>query len=109
MSRRSLDEPDAVPVDILVAVIDAKGLFMDFTGAHHVVSSSDFDDEYLRLGRSPYLTLRQEGEFVKGEYEIGVMCETINGGAHSDFIDFGATMRWKRPSAKARPHWKGNS
>jgi hypothetical protein len=41
-----------------------------------------------RLGRSPYLTLRQEGEFVKGEYEIGVMCGTIGGGAHSDFVDF---------------------
>jgi hypothetical protein len=52
------------------------------------VSSPDFDDEYLRLGGAPYVTLRQNGEFVKGEYEIGVMSGTINGGAHSDFIDF---------------------
>ena len=61
---------------------------MDFTGTWDVVSSPDFDDEYLRLGGAPYVTFRQDGDFVKGEYEIGVMCGTINGGAHSDFIDF---------------------
>jgi hypothetical protein len=63
---------------------------VDFTGTWDVVSSPDFDDEYLKLGggRSPYLALRQNGKFVKGEYEIGVMCGTINGGAHSDFVDF---------------------
>lgn len=61
---------------------------MDFPGTWDVVSSPDFDDEYLRLGGAPYVTLRQNGEFVKGEYEIGVMCGTINGGANSDFVDF---------------------
>src|SRR5215218_521613 len=64
---------------------------MDFNGIWRVVSSPDFDDEYLRLGGVPYVTLRQNGEFVKGEYEIGVMCGTINGGAHSDFIDIGGS------------------
>jgi hypothetical protein len=61
---------------------------MDFSGIWRVVSSLDFDEEYLRLGGAPYVELRQKGEFVKGEYEIGVMCGTINGGAHSDFVDF---------------------
>jgi hypothetical protein len=61
---------------------------MDFTGTWDVVSSPDFDDEYLRLDGAPYVTLRQNGRFVKGEYSIGVMCGTINGGAHSDFVDF---------------------
>ena len=61
---------------------------MDFTGTWDVVSSPDFDEEYLRLGGAPYVTFRQNGDFVGGEYEIGVMCGTINGGAHSDFIDF---------------------
>ena len=61
---------------------------MDFTGTWDIVSSLDFDDEYLRLDRAPYVSLCQKGKFVKGEYEIGVMCGTINGGAHSDFIDF---------------------
>ena len=62
---------------------------MDFTGTWDVVSRPDFDGEYLRLGGAPYVTFRQNGDFVKGEYEIGVTCGTINGGAHSDFIDFG--------------------
>ena len=61
---------------------------MDFTGAWDVVSSPDFDDEYLRLGGTPYVTLCQNGDIVKGEYRIGVQCGTINGGVHSDFIDF---------------------
>jgi hypothetical protein len=64
---------------------------VDFTGTWDIVSSPDFDNEYLRLGGAPYVTLRQNGEFVKGEYEIGVMCGTINSGAHSDFIDFGGS------------------
>ena len=61
---------------------------VDFTGTWDVVSSPDFEDEYLKLGGTPYVTLRHEGDFVKGEYEIGVMCGTIDGGAHSDFVDF---------------------
>jgi hypothetical protein len=84
---------------------------MDFNGIWRVVSSPDFDDEYLRLGGAPYLTFRQNGDFVKGEYEIGVMCGTINGGAHSDVVDFHfqGTTRYKKPSAKARSRWKGNA
>lgn len=61
---------------------------MDFYGTWRVVSSPNFEDEYLRLGGTPYVMLRQDGDFVKGEYEIGVMCGTIDGGAHSDFVDF---------------------
>ena len=61
---------------------------MDFTGTWGVVSSPDFDEEYLTLGGPPYVTLRQNGVFVKGEYSIGVMRGTINGGAHGNSIDF---------------------
>jgi hypothetical protein len=68
----------------LVVVIDLKGLFMDFTGTWEVVSSPDFDDEYLRLDGAPYVTLHQKGKFVKGEYSIGVMSGTIDGSAHSE-------------------------
>ena len=53
-----------------------------------MVSSPDFDDEYLHLIGEPYVTFRQSGDFVKGEYSIGVMSGTINGGAHRDFLDF---------------------
>jgi len=61
---------------------------MDFTGTWDVVSSPDFDAEYLHLTGEPCVVLRQNGDFVKGEYEFGVMSGTINGGAHSDFVDF---------------------
>ena len=61
---------------------------MDFGGRWDVVSSPDFDDEYLHLTGEPYLTLRQSGKVVKGEYSIGFMSGTINGGAHSDFFEF---------------------
>jgi hypothetical protein len=61
---------------------------MDFSGKWNVVSSPDFDSEYLKLGGEPCVILHQNGDFVKGEYSIGVMASTIDGGAHSDFIDF---------------------
>lgn len=63
-------------------------MLMDFTGTWDVVSSPDFDVEYLALSGAPYVTLRQNGRFVKGEYGIGVMRGTINGGAYDDSIDF---------------------
>lgn len=62
---------------------------MDFSGTYYVVSSLHFDDEYLRLGGTSYVTLRQnENGGIRGEYEIGVQCGTLNGYAYSDFIDF---------------------
>ncbi len=61
---------------------------MDFTGTWDVVSRPGFDGEYLRLGGAPYVTFRQNGDFVSGEYEIGLMGGTTNGGAHIDFVDF---------------------
>jgi len=66
----------------------AERSLVDFSGTYYVVSSPDFDEEYLRLGGEARITLRQDGEFVKGEYEIGVQQGEINGGAHSDFIEF---------------------
>ena len=56
---------------------------MDFTGTWDVVSSPDFDEEYLRLGGAPYVTFRQNGDLVKGEYEIGVMGRTPRDGSPS--------------------------
>jgi hypothetical protein len=67
---------------LLMVERSSKEASVDFTGTWDVVSSPDFDDEYLRL------TFRQNGKFVKGEYEIGAMGGTIDGGAHSDFVDF---------------------
>lgn len=61
---------------------------MDFSGTYYVVSSPDFDDVHLGLEKGACVTLRQSGKFVKGEYEIDTQCGSINGGAHSDFIEF---------------------
>ena len=62
---------------------------MDFSGTYYVVSSPHFDDEYLHLTGTPYVTLRQhEDGRIEGEYEIGVQSGTLNGYAHSNFIDF---------------------
>ena len=63
--------------------------FVDFSGTYYVVSSPHFDDEYLSLTETPYVTLRQdENGWIEGEYRIGVQSGTLNGHAHSDFIDF---------------------
>ena len=63
--------------------------FVDFSGTYHVISSPHFDDEYLYLTGTPYVSLRQDDNGrIEGEYQIGVQSGTINGGAHSDFFDF---------------------
>lgn len=62
---------------------------MDFSGTYYIVSSPDFDEEYLRLAGTPYVNLRQhEDGRIEGEYQIGVQSGTLNGYAHSDFVDF---------------------
>jgi hypothetical protein len=38
---------------------------VDFTGTWDVVSSPDFDDEYLRLGGAPYVKLRLYAKTAK--------------------------------------------
>ena len=37
---------------------------------------------------TPYVTLLDEDGRIEGEYQIGVQSGTLNGYAHSDFIDF---------------------
>jgi hypothetical protein len=61
---------------------------MDFNGTWHVVSSPDFEDDYLNMRVPAHVTLRQNGDFVRGEYEIGVQYRTSNGGIYEEFIDF---------------------
>lgn len=45
---------------------------MDFTGTYHVLSSPDFDYGYLSMDVEPYVTLRQVGDRVEGEYQVGL-------------------------------------
>src|SRR3989442_11949373 len=52
---------------------------MDFTGTWDVVSSPDFDDDYLSMEVAPYVRLRQEGNRVEGEYQLGLQTGDLDG------------------------------
>lgn len=52
---------------------------MSFTGTWHVVSSPDFDEDYLRMEVEPYLTLRQSHERVEGRYQVGLQTGDLDG------------------------------
>jgi hypothetical protein len=59
---------------------------MEVDGTWRVVSSPDMVDDYL--GVRDHVTLRQNGKFVKGEFEIGAQYGTINGAVYDEFMDF---------------------
>jgi hypothetical protein len=50
-----------------------------FTDTWDVVSSPDFDDEYLAMEVAPYVRLRHEGDRVVGEYQVGLQTGQIDG------------------------------
>ena len=50
-----------------------------FTGTWYVVSSPDFDAEYLAIEVAPYVRLRQEGRDVVGDYQVGLQSGQIDG------------------------------
>jgi hypothetical protein len=52
---------------------------MSFSGLWEIVSSSDFDDKYLHEEVAPYLTLKQAGKSVTGNYHMGLQQGSING------------------------------
>lgn len=58
---------------------------MDFSGTYFVVSSPDF---FIAPGETSRITLRQEGEFARGEFEFAAQYGEMNGGVHSGFIEF---------------------
>jgi hypothetical protein len=59
---------------------------MNVNGTWRVVSSPDFHNYYLES--SDHVTLRQNGKYVKGEFEIGAHYGTINGAVYDEFMDF---------------------
>jgi len=62
---------------------------MSFTGTWDVVSSPDFDDEYLSLETEPTLTLHQSGNRVDGEFQVGLQRGDIDGRLEEeDFLLF---------------------
>lgn len=52
---------------------------MDFTGTYEVVSSPDFDYGYLSMEVEPYVTLRQTGDRIEGEYQVGLQVGSVYG------------------------------
>lgn len=57
---------------------------MDMFGRWKVVSSPDFDDEYLRMDVDPYVELRRDGKRVSGEYHVGLQQGGIDGRLEGD-------------------------
>jgi hypothetical protein len=52
---------------------------MDIAGTWHVISSPDFDDDYLYMETTPHVTLRQDGAQVSGEFHIGLIVGSLAG------------------------------
>ena len=50
-----------------------------FTGTWDVVSSPDFEDDYLSMEVPPYVRLRQEGDNVVGDYQVGLQTGNLDG------------------------------
>jgi len=57
---------------------------LDFTGTWQVVSSPDFDYDYLCMETTPYIKLRQAGDRIDGEYHIGLQTGIIDGRLQSE-------------------------
>jgi hypothetical protein len=57
---------------------------MDFTGVWDVVSSPNFDQDYLHREDIPYLKLTQIGSSVDGEYLMGLQMGSIDGRLDGD-------------------------
>jgi hypothetical protein len=49
------------------------------SGTWDVVSSPDFDDEYLAMDVVPYVRLQQKGRSVTGDYQMGLQTGQIDG------------------------------
>lgn len=52
---------------------------MDVAGTWRIVSSPDFDDDYLRMEVEPYVELTQSGNRVSGSYHVGLQQGDIDG------------------------------
>ena len=52
---------------------------MSFAGTWDIVSSPDFDDEYMSEEVSPYVKLQQSGNNINGEYHVGYQQGDIDG------------------------------
>jgi hypothetical protein len=59
-------------------------MIMDITGTWDVVSSPDFDDDYLRMEVDPYVKLHRAGDRIAGEYHLGLQSGDLDGRLEGD-------------------------
>jgi hypothetical protein len=52
---------------------------MSFSGIWRIMSSPDFDDDYLSEEIEPYVRLRKSGDRIDGEYHVGLQSGEIDG------------------------------
>jgi hypothetical protein len=52
---------------------------MNVTSSWRIVSSPDFDDDYLRMEVEPYVELHQHRDRVSGTYHVGLQQGEIDG------------------------------
>jgi len=52
---------------------------LELTGTWRVISSPDFDDDYLHMETTPYVMLRQGEREVSGEFHIGLISGSLSG------------------------------
>jgi hypothetical protein len=57
---------------------------MRMIGTWEIVSSADFDDEYLNEQGTPSVRLHQDGDRIVGEYHIGLQTGTLDGRPQRD-------------------------
>jgi hypothetical protein len=57
---------------------------MDFTGTWRIVSSPDFDEDYLSMEVEPFVSLEQQGNRVTGEYHAGLQSGGLDGKLQKD-------------------------
>jgi hypothetical protein len=67
---------------------EGNGQDIDLTGTWHVVSSPDFDDDYLYMETTPYVRLQQDGAEVSGEFHIGLITGSLFGRMEGNRILF---------------------
>ena len=57
---------------------------MGVVGRWAIRSSPDFDDSYLHMERPAYVTLRDDGDRIAGEFQVGLQTGTIDGRTRPD-------------------------
>jgi hypothetical protein len=57
---------------------------MRMIGTWEIVSSADFDDEYLNEQGPPYVQLQKDGDRIVGEYHLGLQNGSVDGRPQPD-------------------------